>query len=150
MIKAIFLTCLLLHIAGFATVINADEILKCNDVKDCCTKNWDLAKLDIDECIKFCDNISMNTLNDNKMCTIHTTKLDYLEYLQENNVRTMPDGTVQIVGYTEHQRDCIRYFEKQKYGTAWGNIKCCLDGSCTEFPDNYKKELKNPTLRVRG
>ena len=140
LLRTTFVSSSLLYLVLIFNVLGVrGDILTCSDNTDCCTKNWDLAKLEYQECLNFCNSQTEG-------CSIYTTKLNYMQFLAETNVRTLPDGRVIVVGYTERQRDCIRYFEKV-HSDGWGKIKCCVDGTCTEFPDNYTNKIGGSHLR---
>ena len=129
--KRILLFTFLILVELFTAVrVESLGIKECDGPEECCSRNWDLAKLSKDECFDLCSAIE---------CTMETNKDDYIDFLGDSNVREFPDGRLRVVGFTKRQRDCLRYWKK----TAWFQAKCCVDGSCTKFPDNYNRNLRH-------
>jgi hypothetical protein len=133
---------LLIFAVGLIASSMTTALPTCQGPMECCEKNWDLIKLDKEECYEFCAV---------KECDISTGKNEYMEYLADTNIRTFPDGSVRPVGYTKYQRDCMRYWEigtDDKGDSLWYKSRCCVDMKCTEFPDNYgDARLRNRNLR---
>lgn len=121
-------------VSAFA-VQNVSAIPTCDGPSECCEKNWDLNKLDKKECYKFCSLLHGG-------CSMDTGENEYMEYLPSINIRKFPDETIRAVGYTQEQRDCLRYWQMKKESdqskdTLWYKSSCCIEQTCTEYYDNY-------------
>lgn len=134
------LVVLFLLFAALLNVVSGTEdstssLFSCEGKEECCDKNWDLQRLGQVECYSFCERIGN--------CNMKTGKAEYIQYLGDTNIINY--GGLRAQGFTEEQRDCVRYWET-RYREGWSRIKCCItkaETSCTKYTDNYAKGIKD-------